>query len=126
MCILICRALLLYRRVLTCPSDSSVVMCIKAVTGVRPCLHAVCIREHPCQMIASVSCLRVFCSFVHCIANFPCTRFTSCHSAEHFIFATAGVMYMLSFLTFILPRSDEFYYGFLPPLKLRAAGGILM
>ena len=61
---LICKALLLYRRVLMCPKDASYVMCINAVTEVRPCHHAVCIREHPCQKFASDSCIRGLCSFV--------------------------------------------------------------
>ena len=122
------RALLLYRRIKTCPINS-VLTCSKAVTGVRPCLCARYIRLHPSQNKCIRFCIRVFVmfrSFVHCIANFPCTLLQVAVVLDIiFYHATLRVMYMLIFLTLSSLRSVVGLLDFLPPCNYGRRGVFL-
>ena len=75
------RALFLYRHALMCPIYS-VFTRNKAVTGVRPCHHAMCIRPHSCQKFLHPLLHSRF-SFCALYSSFSMHLFASCHCAEH-------------------------------------------
>ena len=103
-----------------CPSDS-VLTCSKAVTGVRPCQHAVCIRKHPSQKVMHPplhSSVLMFCGFVHCIVHFPCT-ILQVAIVLNTIFSlrdSGSIVHVCFVSTIRLLRFDMLYFGFLPPL----------
>ena len=134
-CAFVFRALLLYRRVLICPSDSF--HCHVQSKPWRESGHVIMLCASDCiraKRLCIRLCIRVswcFCGFVHCIVHFPCTilqvvivlntQVISLRDSWESYYVHVNILCQLPSLSQVRWHATSF--GFLPPHCVAGGGG---